>query len=518
MALCRGGCPAKVASDGDDGSRWIWGCRWWKLERLESQWVLTRWEWVSGDLGYGVHSGVVGARLGFGIVMVIRKVGLLAMAVDFGGIPVWLVHEWVATKPTTSDLQSIYGSGKVLPTITIILPFKPAKVEAVKKQLSRIHPEIILFLHKIKRESIRENRGGSYTTDSVSAISISSEMNLISLRSHGANSRIVLLSVQEEADATENTCRYYIWRQVFPVKPDNMVDARKDIKELVISLAFPFGKRLKRGTSSVGIFAFLPTAMVTNFPFVVQADFILSSSRQNILMDNKWNMGILDNVPSCFVSALTTFMKSSAIDEFFSIYRVFDFLLVRESPYKELNRVRQSIKSMLQKECIVPYESFLNDKMVFCEPTNAIRILAKFRKILSHIKEHNVCLSDISSQGKFVLHDSVDHKEYDEIWNFLGVPSVDDCNEWYGKCIQAYHLMFKASTRVYVKLLCFLANNWKHFPLRSLNSIPLVKYITWNGETKACSVLEIKREKLKIHLVWEAEQHAWLSKWNLEMG
>ncbi|KAK9284143.1 hypothetical protein L1049_023310 [Liquidambar formosana] len=69
----------------------------------------------------------------------------------------YIVPEWVAMKPTTSDLQSIYGSGK------------------------------------------------------------------------------------EEAAATENTCRYYIWGQVFPVKLENMVDARKDIKELVISLAFPFG-------------------------------------------------------------------------------------------------------------------------------------------------------------------------------------------------------------------------------------------------------------------------------------
>ncbi|KAK9283471.1 hypothetical protein L1049_011717 [Liquidambar formosana] len=100
----------------------------------------------------------------------------------------YIVPEWVVTKPTTSDLQSIYGSGKVLPTATIILPLKPAKVEAVKKQLSRIHPEIMLFLHKIKRLSIQENSGGSYTTDSVSAISISSETNLISLRSHGADS------------------------------------------------------------------------------------------------------------------------------------------------------------------------------------------------------------------------------------------------------------------------------------------------------------------------------------------
>jgi len=43
--------------------------------------------------------------------------------------------------------------------------------------------------------------------------------------------------------------------------------------------------------------------MVTNLPFIIQADFLLASSRESILFDSQWNRGILECVPSAFVNA-----------------------------------------------------------------------------------------------------------------------------------------------------------------------------------------------------------------------
>lgn len=60
---------------------------------------------------------------------------------------------------------------------------------------------------------------------------------------------------------------------------------------------------MRRATSSVGIFAFLPTTMITDFPFLIQAGFILNSSRDCILLDNVWNLGILECIPSSFIDA-----------------------------------------------------------------------------------------------------------------------------------------------------------------------------------------------------------------------
>ncbi|KAK1294470.1 hypothetical protein QJS10_CPA16g00884 [Acorus calamus] len=86
----------------------------------------------------------------------------------------YIVPEWVDNNPTLSDIQKIYGPSKPLPTTTIILPLKSDKVSAVKHQLSSVHPEVLLFLTKIKRLSVREDNDDPRLS-TVNAISISSE-------------------------------------------------------------------------------------------------------------------------------------------------------------------------------------------------------------------------------------------------------------------------------------------------------------------------------------------------------
>ncbi|KAL6955022.1 hypothetical protein U1Q18_041629 [Sarracenia purpurea var. burkii] len=431
----------------------------------------------------------------------------------------YIVPEWVAARPAISDLEVIYGSRKNLPATTIILPLKPEKLETVKKHLSEIHPEVLLFLRKIKRLSVRET-GCSTAPDSVSAISISSETSLVSGQTQGAGSYIVHLSVQEREVRAEAKCLYYIYRQVFPVKPENVVDSRRDLNEWAISLAFPFGQRLRRGTSCVGVFAFLPTAMVTNFPFVVQADFILTSSREAILLDNKWNLGILNHIPSCFDSALMTCVNSTEMVKLYPVARMLEFLPLQDSPVKRFNEMRESIKLMVKPKCIVPCESFLTEGMVLRKASDVVRVLPNFRKILSQIKQHRISLSGISCQGKYVLHESVEDQKYHNLLNFLGVPSVNDCFEWCAKCIEACKLVFCAPTKVYLELLYFLAETWNCFQGNTFSSISVLKYVAWNGQVLPCSVSQIKQKKepLRIHLSWNAKKHSWLNKWNVEMG
>jgi len=69
----------------------------------------------------------------------------------------YIVPEWIEEKPTLQDIKKIYGGGvDLLPTTTIVLPLKPDKVTPVKLQLSNFHPEVLLFLAKIRHLSVRE--------------------------------------------------------------------------------------------------------------------------------------------------------------------------------------------------------------------------------------------------------------------------------------------------------------------------------------------------------------------------
>lgn len=204
----------------------------------------------------------------------------------------YIVPEWVDEKPSIGDIQAVYGYSKSLPMTTIILPLKNDKILAVKKELSNTHPEILLFLSKIRQLSVREINDDPKASK-LSQISISSEVDYKTRKEINAESYTLHLAMQENGDGQEEECTYYMWKQKFAVKPECRVKKRVEVDQWVINLAFPHGQRLSRGVRSPGVYAYLPTEMVTNFPFIIQADFLLASSRESILFDSQWNLGIL---------------------------------------------------------------------------------------------------------------------------------------------------------------------------------------------------------------------------------
>ncbi|ERN06243.1 uncharacterized protein LOC18434435 [Amborella trichopoda] len=425
----------------------------------------------------------------------------------------YIVPEWVEEKPTLSDVHELYGSDKLLPTTTIILPLKPDKVAAVKNQLSIVHPELLLFLSKIKQLSVREHNADP-KLNTVSSISISSETSLQKRKNINAECYALHLSVQE--NGVLNECRYHIWRQRFPVKPECKVERRMDIEEWVISLAFPFGKRINRGSSSAGIYAFLPTEMVTNLPFIIQADFILPSSRESIVWENKWNKGILDCVPTSFFDAFYSYLKSNEAAPPSSLSTMFKFLPVKESPFSELNNVRDSIRKKVISEEILPCESF-SEQQFFCKPNEAGRLLPVFWDILFKAQENGVCLQSVMSHGMYVISSAFDQGKFDDILEFLGVGFMK--YDWYGKCIRSSDMVSGVSEGVYMELLCFLADNWADkFAYSNFKNVPILKYIDLHGRTALCNLDESSSSWGKCIYFSSAVEAPWLIKWNQEFG
>ena len=290
----------------------------------------------------------------------------------------YIVPQWVESTPSLSDIEALYGCSKVLPTTIIILPLKSEKIDAVKRQLSSMHPEMLLFLTKIRKLSVREDNSDPSNT-TVSEISISSEKNYQARKNMHAESYTIHLSA-EETGKDEAECGYYMWRQKFPVKPENRVDKRAEIDEWVITLAFPHGERLSRGKQlSPGIYAFLPTEMVTSFPFIIQADFLLASSREAILFDSPWNKGILECVPSAFMDAFVTLIKSGAdASPSMSLPSMFNFLPVNSSQIPLLETVRSGIKDKVL-QMFPEDEHFLKPSMLgLCPETKLIIVPSKF--------------------------------------------------------------------------------------------------------------------------------------------
>ncbi|PWA35839.1 DNA binding,ATP binding protein [Artemisia annua] len=386
----------------------------------------------------------------------------------------YIVPEWVENDPTLSAIQSVYGSATSLPATTLVLPLKREKVKPVKDQLSSVHPEVLLFLSKIKRLSVREDNQDP-RLNTVSAISISSEKNFVTLKSMDAESYTLHLTADLSGNDVDTECGYHMWKQRFPVKHENKVDVRSEVEEWVITLAFPVGRRLNRGASMPGIYSFLPTETVTNFPFVIQADFLLASSRENILWDNKWNQGILDSVPVAFMNAFTSLIKSTQSAPVSSLSNMFRFLPINESSHPKLNHVRDGIKAKVMNEAIVPCESYTVQKL-FRKPSEVSRLEPKFWSILNKSRAEGVSFTNISSHGAYLLASSFDKADYSSILEFLDIGYVD--HEWYAKCIASSNLVMGVSEELYIQLLVFIAEQWSSsFHKSNIKNIPLMKYV-----------------------------------------
>ncbi|XVF11465.1 hypothetical protein REPUB_Repub08aG0030000 [Reevesia pubescens] len=427
----------------------------------------------------------------------------------------YIVPEWVEENPTLADIRNVYGSCSALPTTTIVLPLKPDKVKPVTQQLSSVHPEVLLFLSKIKCLSVREDNKDP-RLNMESAIAITSETNFVTRKNIDAESYTLRLSAEEKGYKFGRECSYYMWKQRFPVREENKVERRMDVEELVITLAFPNEERLHRGMTLPGVYAFLPTEMVTNLPFIIQADFVLSSSRETILLDNKWNQGILDCVPSAFVNAFISLVKMTEEAPVSSLPRMFTFLPVNSSLYQNFNAVRESIRLKLVDEDILPSDESCTDQKFFHKPSVVGRLMPAFWDIVEKARKEGVDLHNLSSHGTYVLHSSFDIVKYDNILNFLGVGPVNI--GWYAKCIQSSNLVLGVSEGIYLELLLFLAENWGNiFHGTNIMNIPLVKYVDVGGCVSLCSISESARQSQgALCRSRQFRNVSWLIDWNRE--
>ena len=81
----------------------------------------------------------------------------------------------------------------------MILPLRLEKVDAVKEQLANIHPEVILFMSKIRKLYVREHNEDS-AQNRVNAIYVPREIVFQTTKNKQSQSFTLHLSAQENED------------------------------------------------------------------------------------------------------------------------------------------------------------------------------------------------------------------------------------------------------------------------------------------------------------------------------
>ena len=183
------------------------------------------------------------------------------------------------------------------PTQThIILPLtKPDfGYDRIEEMLLEIEPETVLFLSKLQEIRIKTDSG----TD-LSVLKNDSAMPKVEILVEGRKQGRSFSKVDEFLVCTETVN-----------KPEDIHhEKREGIENREISVAFP----LDEYSASAGkIFAYLPVRSDTGFPFLINADFILPSSREDI-QDVPWNHWLMDCVADLVASIFLPALKDKEL-------------------------------------------------------------------------------------------------------------------------------------------------------------------------------------------------------------
>ncbi len=263
--------------------------------------------------------GYIGEKgIGFkSVFMIANRVQIYSNGFQFGfnydeSNPVtMIIPEWIDEIPDFVDPAQT----------NIVLYLKPEIRNKISKYIDEIHPSLLLFLKKLKVIEIVEKG------KKVKRMELHEKNGIVEVIYNGKKSY------------------WKVIKKLFKVPQDMDEERRRDVSETEIILAFPLKEDYSPDTSNEQfVFAYLPVREY-GFKFIIQADFLLPITREDIIKDNKWNEWLRGSIIKVFLDAVREFkndenlkygfynylpLKKEIKDDFFSP--------VVEEIYKELKK------------------------------------------------------------------------------------------------------------------------------------------------------------------------------------
>jgi hypothetical protein len=170
---------------------------------------------------------------------------------------------------------------------------------------------------------------------------------------HANISHLTAEHISEVGQLTTDETRYIRTEITFPMKDSYADVKRPNVERATVVLAFPVGDDgAAKPDPLSNVFAFLPVRQM-GFKFAIQSDFILSSSREEILTDRSWNKLLRAGVASVFAKAVELFKGTDALA--FSYLKYVPLEGEVADPFFRV--VRKSIIDVLSKTACLPSTS-----------------------------------------------------------------------------------------------------------------------------------------------------------------
>lgn len=189
----------------------------------------------------------------------------------------YIVPQWIAELPS-----KLYRS-----QTNIILPLDKSGFgySKIKEMLHDIEPESILFLSKLREIKIETDTG-----DTLTILKDDSKMPLVQ----------ILVEGERQGKVFSNVDEFLLSAQSFDKPEEITQEKREGIEDREVSIAFPVNQN---NEAKGKLFAYLPVRSDTGLPFLINADFILPSSREDI-QDVPWNRWLMKCVSDLVAKAL----------------------------------------------------------------------------------------------------------------------------------------------------------------------------------------------------------------------
>lgn len=198
----------------------------------------------------------------------------------------YIVPQWVDTPPEDLNFSQT----------NIILPLTKAGFgyDKIEEMLLEIEPETILFLSKLQEIRIQTDTGTDLTI-----LKNAEELPKMEVLVEGRRQGCSFSTVDE----------FLVCTKTFHKPVEIHHEKREGINERDVSIAFPLDEN---ATDIRKIFAYLPVSE-TDFPFLINADFILTSSREGLQQDEPWNRWLIDCVADLVTSKLFPLLKEEQL-------------------------------------------------------------------------------------------------------------------------------------------------------------------------------------------------------------
>ncbi|XP_078467254.1 LOW QUALITY PROTEIN: uncharacterized protein LOC144730360 [Lampetra planeri] len=244
--------------------------------------------------------------------------------VDEGRAEVGEGEEEVVGGRRPLDLTGVPGEEDSWMT-RIVLPLK-SESHQTRNLFRDVHPSLLLFLHRLRVITIVNKVDGS--------------VQFMQQRELGDG--VVEIEHSTGCD-----------RWLLVKKTLNAAKMKENVEATELALAFPL-EQAEPGERSGGlpslldkqpVFAFLPLRSY-GFRFIIQGDFEVPSSREDVDRDSAWNQWLRSEIPGLFLQALHAFTHHSSLDILEGLSQLLRFVPL---PDEILDFFRPVVKQILQQ-------------------------------------------------------------------------------------------------------------------------------------------------------------------------